>query len=220
MNYTEFLLWVRGPAFHFATAILVLGLTLRFLEMLFLGSPRQYAAVRSNGIAGGIRTVISRFAPPEPGVFQRSWFIIVAGYLFHLGFFISFFLFAPHIILLKQVLGVSWPGLPAPVINIITIVSLFAMITLLINRWYYPVLRFLSDFEDYLSWTLAFLPLFTGYLAFHHIWLPYPLMLALHILSVEILMIVLPFTKLIHTFTFIIARWTNGARAAQKGVQV
>jgi nitrate reductase gamma subunit len=44
--------------------------------------------------------------------------------------------------------------------------------------------------------------------------------LALHILSVELLLIVIPFTKLMHLFTFALARWYNGAIAGRKGVKV
>jgi nitrate reductase gamma subunit len=45
-------------------------------------------------------------------------------------------------------------------------------------------------------------------------------MLALHILSVEILLIVLPFTKLFHVFTLFGSRWYNGKVNAHKGVPV
>jgi nitrate reductase gamma subunit len=219
MTSAEFLLWVRGPAFHLATAILVFGITLRLLEILLLGRRPEYAAVRASGLSGGFHTLWRGFIP-EPSVFKRSQFIIIVGYLFHLGFFITLLLFVPHILMFKSMLGISWPGLSAPIINVTTLLALFAMIGLLINRLTHPVLRFLSGLEDYLSWIVTFLPLLTGYIAFHHQLHPYPMALALHILSVELLMIVLPFTKLMHTFTFLIARWTTGARAAQKGVQV
>jgi nitrate reductase gamma subunit len=219
MTSAEFLLWVRGPAFHLATAILVFGITLRLLEILLLGRRPEYAVVRASGLSGGFHTLFSRFIP-EPSVFKRSRFIIIASYLFHLGFFITLFLFVPHTLLFKQLFGVNWPSLPTPIINVAAFLSLCAMVALLINRLTHPVLRFLSGLEDYLSWIVTFLPLLTGYIAFHHQLHPYPMALALHILSVELLMIVLPFTKLMHTFTFLIARWTTGARAAQKGVQI
>jgi nitrate reductase gamma subunit len=45
-------------------------------------------------------------------------------------------------------------------------------------------------------------------------------MLALHILSAEILLVVLPFTKLFHAFTLFGSRWYNGSANARKGVPV
>jgi nitrate reductase gamma subunit len=79
-------------------------------------------------------------------------------------------------------------------------------------------MKHISTFEDYLVWTVTFLPLITGYIAYHRMINPYPLALGLHILAAEIFLIVLPFTKLTHMFTVFIARWYNGAIFGRKGV--
>jgi nitrate reductase gamma subunit len=113
----------------------------------------------------------------------------------------------------------QWPGLPTPLVDAIAIVSIFAMLAILVNRLRNPVLRFLSTFEDYLTWTVTLLPLLTGYFAFHRMLFPYQTMLGLHILSVEILLILFPFTKLMHFFTVFISRWYNGAAFGRRGVQ-
>ena len=68
-------------------------------------------------------------------------------------------------------------------------------------------------------WLVTILPLVTGYMAFHRIGLPPPQLIAIHILSVELLMVVFPFTKLMHTFTFLMARYYNGAIAGYRGVK-
>jgi nitrate reductase gamma subunit len=80
-------------------------------------------------------------------------------------------------------------------------------------------MRLLSEFNDYLVWFVTILPLLTGYLAFHRVGLSAPLLIGLHILSVELLMVLFPFTKLSHAFTLWMARWYNGAIAGYKGVQ-
>jgi nitrate reductase gamma subunit len=49
--------------------------------------------------------------------------------------------------------------------------------------------------------------------------MPAPTLIAIHILSVELLMIVFPFTKLMHAFTLFLARWYNGAISGYRGVQ-
>jgi nitrate reductase gamma subunit len=104
------------------------------------------------------------------------------------------------------------------VVDAATVIGMVALVVLLLHRLTDPVRRFLSTFQDYLIWAMAFLPLLTGYLAYHHIVEPYTTALALHILSVEILMVVFPFTKLMHTFTLFMGRWYNGAMAGHRGV--
>ena len=104
-------------------------------------------------------------------------------------------------------------------VDAISAVTIVTLLALLVHRLSHPVLRHLSGFEDYLVWALTLLPLVTGYLAYHRMIDPYPLALGLHILSVELLLILFPFTKLMHAITVFFARWYNGAISGRKGVQ-
>lgn len=218
MTSVEFLAWVRGPMFEIAVAIFVIGAVIRLIEILALGRKTDLSRPRGGELAPGLKTVFRR-SVPDPGTFKRSPFTIVLGYLFHIGLLVTIGFFVPHIELFHSVFGIQWPGLPTPLVDAVTIVSIFAMLAILLNRLRSPVLRFLSTFEDYLAWLVTLLPLLTGYLAFHRMLFPYQTMLGLHILSVEILLIVFPFTKLMHFFTVFIARWYNGAAFGRRGVQ-
>ncbi|BAP56757.1 hypothetical protein THII_2460 [Thioploca ingrica] len=218
MNYIEFLLWVRGPAFQIAIAVFVFGISLRLLEILLLGRSPEYAAPRGSAVRGGFRTLLTR-TMSEESIFRRAPLLIIAGYVFHLGLFIVILLLVPHILVFKDLLGFSWSGLPTPIIDAVAVITLLALFILLIYRIKHPVLRFLSTSQDYFAWLITFLPLLTGYMAYHHMINPYPVILGLHILSVEILMVFFPFTKLMHAFTLVMARWYNGANAGHKGVQ-
>jgi nitrate reductase gamma subunit len=214
----DFLLWVRGPGFEIAIAIFLFGVIVRLLEIFLLGRRPEYSVARASGMEGGWRALWSR-SLPAPEIAKSTRFTVISGYTFHLGLFISLFFFTPHIELFRAVFGFGWPALPNGVIHFATIMSLIALLAILARRLTHPVLRFLSGFQDYLVWTVTFLPLLTGFLAYQHLLLPYTTMLALHILSVEILLIVFPFTKLMHTFTLFIARWYSGAEFARKGVE-
>jgi nitrate reductase gamma subunit len=217
MTETELLMWVRGPALQFATVVFVLGVVVRILEILILGRKANLAEPRGSAVAGGLRTIITRTVP-DRGTLQRSTFNVVAGYVFHIGLFITIFLFTPHILLFNDIFGVSWPALPTPVIDAVTIVSVITLLAVLLHRISSRVMRFLSGFQDYFVWLVTTLPLVTGYIAFHRIGLPPPQLIAIHILSVELLMVVFPFTKLMHTFTLLMARYYNGSIAGYRGV--
>lgn len=215
---TDFLLWVRGPGFDIALVIFVIGVIIRLLEVLVLGRKPDLAEARGTETGPGIRTVFSRTLP-EPGSMQRSPFTVIGGYVWHIGFLICLFLFVPHIELIHATLGLIWPGLPSNLVDAVTVVTIVTLIAMLFSRLNHPVKRYLSGPEDYLTWLVTFLPLLTGYLAYHRMVQPYPLVLGLHILSIEVLMVVFPFTKLMHAFTFVLARWYNGAMAGRRGVQ-
>jgi len=219
MSETELLVWVRGPMLQIATLIFLLGVVVRIGEILMLGRKKDLSEARGSAVAGGFRTIFSR-SVPDRGTLQRSTFNVVAGYLFHIGFFVVLLFFAPHILVFRDVLGVSWPSLSTPIIDATTIVTIIALLAVLVHRLRHPVMRFLSHFQDYLVWLLTILPLVTGYLAFHRVGLAPPAMLmVIHILSVELLMVVFPFTKLMHAFTLFMARYYNGAIAGRRGVR-
>ncbi len=219
MNEVLFLTWVRGMGLNIAIGIFVLGTLLRLLEIYTLGRKPDLATPRHRAGASGLHTVFRRSLPP-PGMFKKSPASYVAGYVFHIGLFIVVLLSAQHIKLIQSLTGVWWPNLPAQFIDAATVVTLAAMVLVLVERINKPVKRFLSTFEDYAAWMLTFLPVLTGYLATHHLLLPYTAMLALHIISVELLLVFLPFTKLMHVFTLWGSRWYNGDVNAKKGVAV
>lgn len=218
MTETELLTWVRGPGFQIATIIFVLGIILRLFEILMLGRKANLAEAKGSEMSSGLRTVFSRTIP-DASTFKRSAFTVTAGYIFHIGLFVVIFLFAPHILLFKDIIGFGWPALPSTVIDATAVVTIITLVIVLVHRLRDPVKRFLSTFDDYLGWFVTILPLITGYIAFHRIGMSAPSLIAIHILSVELLMVVFPFTKLMHMFTLILARWYNGAISGYRGVQ-
>lgn len=213
----DFLLWAKGPMFDWALAIFALGMAARITEIFVLGRRPRYAEPRGQEMGPGFRTMFARTLP-DRGTFARAPFDVLVGIIWHLGFLIALLLFIPHIELIDSVLGISWPGLPNPVVDAVSAITIVALIAALIHRMTHPVKRHISRFQDYLIWTLTFLPLLTGYLTYHRLINPYPVALGLHILSVEILLIAIPFTQLTHMFTAFIARWYTGAAFGRKGV--
>lgn len=219
MNELQFLTWVRGTGLNIAVVIFLLGVLWRLIEIYSLGRKKDLAAPRHVAGASGWHTVFRRSVPP-PGMLKRSPVSYIGGYAFHIGLAIVVFLFAPHIKLIESLIGLSWPGLPSQFVDFVAVVTMAAMVVVLVDRLNKPVKRYLSTFEDWFTWTVTFLPVLTGWMAVQHLLLPYTTMLALHILSVEILLVVLPFTKLFHAFTVFGSRWFNGAVNGHKGVPV
>jgi nitrate reductase gamma subunit len=219
MNELLFLTWVRGPGLDIALSIFALGVLWRLFEIYSLGRKKDISEPRARAGASGLHTVFRRSLPP-PGMLKRSPVSYIGGYIFHIGIAIIVFLFAPHILIFTNLVGLSCPGLPSQFVDMVTIVTMAAMLVVLADRIMKPAKRFLSTFEDWFTWAITFIPILTGWLAVQHLLLPYTWMLAIHILSVEIFLVVLPFTKLFHAFTLLGSRWYNGKINGHKGVPV
>jgi nitrate reductase gamma subunit len=217
-NSMDFLLWARGPALDWALVIFVIGVLLRLLEIFLLGRAHNYAEARQGEVGPAMRTLFRRFST-DSGTFKRAPFNVIVGYIWHVGFLAVLLLFVPHIELFSSITGLRWPGLPNPVVDALTAVTIVALAAMLVHRLRQPVMRHISTPEDYLVWLFTLLPLVTGYLAYHRLVNPYPLILGLHILSVEAFLVVFPFTKLMHAFTAFIARWYTGASFGRRGIE-
>ena len=149
---------------------------------------------------------------------KREPVTYVAGYVFHLGLFVALFFLAAHIELFRSLTGLRWPALPTSLVDATVVAAIVALLAQLANRLSSPVKRMLSTVGDYVAWAATLLPLLTGYMAYHHLLVEYTLMLVAARVLGEFLLVVLPFTKLFHSFSLFISRWGNGDWFARKGV--
>jgi nitrate reductase gamma subunit len=81
------------------------------------------------------------------------------------------------------------------------------------------VQRFISNADDYISIFVVLVPLVTGILAFAHFGARYETLLAIHLLSVEVMLIWFPFGKLMHTIMTMPARFQAGTAFGRRGVK-
>ncbi len=213
----ELLAFAKGPILMWSLIILVVGVSWRLLGVLLLRRKPDYSEPRSSATAwGAVRTVFTRMWPRKE--FQaRTVYSSALGYVFHFGLAIVVLLFVPHILFIKDLTGLSWGGLPSGVIYATGVVTMIALIAALIRRLTHPVLKLLSNFDDYFSWFVTTAPVLTGLLAVAHLGARYETLLGLHILSVELLFIWFPFGKLMHAILFAVSRGTTGALLERKG---
>lgn len=217
MNHLDILAFARGTALNWALILFVAGVLLRLFEIVGLGRKADLARPRVITPGSGWRTMFTRSLPPT-GMLKREPVTYIGGYVFHFGLLLAIFFFAPHIEFFQSLTGLHWPNLPSPLVDASVVAAIVALFVLLGHRLNHPVKRMLSGVGDYIAWGATLLPLLTGYMAYHHLFLEYTLMLALHLFSVELLLVLLPFTKLFHTFSLFISRWYNGDFFGRKGV--
>jgi nitrate reductase gamma subunit len=211
-------MWARGPAFDVALIVFLAGTMLRLVEMLALGRKTDLAPAKGHPIRQGLATILTR-SIPRRGLIRFAPATYLGGYVFHLGFFAAFLLFAPHIALIRDAVGLSWPGAGRVIVESATVLAVAAAILLFFSRMMDPVRRALTTFEDYLVLLVSVLPLVTGYVAVNKLFGDPQMMLAVHVLSVDALLIVFPFTKLMHAATFAFSRYYNGTIQGRKGAE-
>ena len=213
--------FARGPALQWSAVIMVSGIIMRILALMLRRRTKTMAPPREGGpgkVSGAFSMLLGRMWPAEP-FRDKATLPTAIAWTFHLGLLIILLLGTPHILFFADILGFSWPGLPKGVIDTVSAITLAALFAALIRRVTHPVRRMLSDTDDYFTWTITMLPVLTGLLATTPLAGRYEFLLAIHILSVELLMVWFPFGKLMHSFFWIPSRSATGARFAHRGAR-
>ncbi len=217
----------RGPLLYFALAVFLFGVAWRLSGLWRFGTKRSLAAPRSTDIvSAGIRTVFSRMLPRK-GFHPSATLATINPYIYHIGLAIVAFGYLPHIDFVKRLTGLSWPALPDWVMYVSAGATIVSLGIALLYRLTDPVLRLISGADDYITWIVTMLPLLTGMAvilepsgAVHsRAGVAYPLPLALHLMSLELLLAWFPFGKLMHAFLVFAGRFQLGAFLARRGVR-
>jgi nitrate reductase gamma subunit len=216
MDLLEF---ARGPALQVGAYILVAGSIWRLVGILLLKEKPEFSEPRKpGGMMAALKVIYTRSFTAEP--FKRATlYPKMLAYVLHIGLFATVFLFVPHIVFFKGFLGFDWPGLPNSVIYLTGVAAVVAGFALLVRRLTNPVLKLISNFDDYFSWFVTMLPFITGLMMPVRMGIRYETLLAIHILSVVLLMIWLPFGKLGHTFLVFVTRGTTGMVFERRGAK-
>ena len=211
--------FARGPALQVAAYILVAGVLWRLVGILLLKEKPEFSDPRKpGGFMAALKVIYTRSFTAAP--FKRATlYPKMLAYVLHIGFFAVIFLFVPHIVFFEGFLGFGWPGLPNNVIYLSGVAAVVAGLALLVRRLTDPVLKLISNFDDYFSWFVTLLPIVTGLIMPVRMGVRYETLLAIHILSVAVLMIWLPFGKLGHTFLVFVTRGTTGMVFERRGAK-
>ena len=212
----EFLEFVRGPGLQVAMTVFVIGVIWRLAALLLRPQPRDLSVGRGGRLWGALVTIVRR-SWSSASFREKTSVPYTIAWAFHLGLFVIVVGGTPHILFFGDLMGLTWPGLPKGVIDIVAGVTLGALIFALWRRVTHPVRRMLSGVDDYVSWALTTATVLTGLLATSGLGARYETLLAVHILSFELLLVWFPWGKLMHAFLFVGARGATGARFAHRG---
>jgi nitrate reductase gamma subunit len=105
----------------------------------------------------------------------------------------------------NEAFGLNLWSIPDVLADVMTIILIVTAIFLIIRRIWRAEVRILTGAWDYILLILTTTPFITGFLAYHQ-WGPYETLLILHILSAQVLLILIPFSKLSHMILFFFTR--------------
>ena len=201
-NLYEFL---SGPLLWVTFIVFAVGMTLRLAYLVGLSRERDRVVYNHVDLGWGFRSIVHWLAPWGSFALRQQPVFSLAVFVFHLTLIgVPLFLQA-HNMLFQEAFGLSLWSLPEIWADSLSWLFLITGIFLLARRLVRPEVRILTEVWDYALLLLTMLPFVTGIMAYHQ-WGPYELIMVLHVLSGEILLVLIPFSKLGHMVLFFFTR--------------
>jgi len=200
---------VSGPLALGAFLIFFIGILARiFIYMKGLDWKLDrvtYSVNRSSGLKGALRSVLVWLLPFGTRCWRRNPGFMLATFVFHMCLLITPFFIKGHVYLFKERWGIDIWAISDPVADFLTITAILSALILLLRRISLPEVRILTTPHNLLVLLISVAPFITGFLA--HIQAGgYDFWLIAHIISGEIMLVAIPFTKLSHFILFFLSR--------------
>jgi nitrate reductase gamma subunit len=190
----------RGPLFRFAFVLAALGLA-RVLALAIAGAVDVWRDTPDRRLPWKQMALSTLgWLVPVTRLWTRRPVYSTVSFAFHAGMLVVPFVLVAHILLWKRAVGFAWPAIPQALADWLTLTVIVCGILLIVLRVAYSGTRRLSRLQDYSALVLIVLPFLTGYLCAHADLAPgtYRAFFLLHVYSGDLILILLPFTKLAH----------------------
>jgi nitrate reductase gamma subunit len=204
--------FIQGQLVSIAFVIFILGLIFQFFQFFKLTKKKEWIyppgeVKREKKTAG--QWVVFCLASLNGTLWKTDPLITVVTLVFHVFLILVPIFLLGHNILLDQSWGLSLWSLPESITDILTLVFLICVAFFLGRRLFLSRVRAITTAYDYLILLIAAAPFLTGYFAYHQ-WFNYDTVMTLHILTGEVMLITIPFTKLGHMLFFFLYRFLIG----------
>ncbi|MBA4387254.1 MAG: hypothetical protein C0404_04690 [Verrucomicrobia bacterium] len=206
--------FVRGPLLWMAVIVFVAGFIYRTVRLFQLTEkkvvepcPISVPKDKTAPAVSAEEQKLERIARLQESVLGRHPVMTVVSTVFHSCLFVTPVLLVAHNVMLHNAFGVRLPTIPDGLSDLLTVVVLGCGIFFLVRRIAVPKVAAISGGYDYGVLLITILPYLTGFMAYHQL-LDYKTIMRWHILLGDIMLMVLPFTKVGHMAFFFFSRLT------------
>lgn len=196
---------LTGPALWMTFIIFAGGLIARILKLYLLSRKKDPMIYNHASIRWGLKSILYWLLPWGSASMRLQPVFTFVVFVFHVTLLVIPLFLNAHNILWDEAFDISLWSMPDTLADTMTVILLASVVFLIIRRIVRLEVRILTGAWDYTLLGLTTLPYITGFLAHHQLG-PYEALMILHIFFSEILLILIPFTKLGHMLLFFFTR--------------
>mgnify|MGYP006286136005 CR=1 FL=1 len=202
--------FVTGPLAWIAFIVFIAGSIIRFAMLYSLAKKKDGVVFQYMNVKFAIRSIAHWIIPFGSRNMRNHPAMTIVTFIFHICLvLVPIFLFA-HIVMWNESFNVSWIALPNAAADVMTLLVIGSCIFFGARRLMLNEVKYLTTWVDFAILIIVAAPFFTGFWAYHQ-WAGSATMTIIHIVSGELMLVIIPFTKLFHMFLFPFTRGYMGS---------
>jgi len=199
----------RGPLMWVATIIFLAGIVYRSIQLYLLTRKKERALYSAAPVKPKDRTPEERkmdlIVAFKHSLLGTHPIMAIISTIFHSFIFIIPLFLLGHNLLLYESWGLSLFSFPDWLCDTLTAIFILIGLFFLLRRLIVPQVRIISTAYDYLVLGITVAPFLSGFFAYHQ-WFDYKTVITIHMLVGELMLMVIPFTKIGHMVFFFFVR--------------
>ena len=189
--------FVSGPLAWAAFLIFIGGSLYRLIALILMVHKKEKFIYTYMSWKYSLRSILHWITPFATENWRRHPVLTIVTFAFHICLVLTPLFLLAHVILWDDAWNISWWSLPDNLALFMTLIVLGGCIFFLVRRLILPEVQYVTSVSDFVILAIVAAPFITGLLAYYQ-WFGYQIFTILHILSGEIMLVAIPFTRLSH----------------------
>lgn len=202
--------FVCGPMAWLAFGLFIGGCLFRLIQLIDLARRKERSIFSYFSFRYSLRSLLHWIVPFGSTSMRKHPTMTVVAFAFHICLLLVPVFLLAHVVLWEEAWDIRWWTLPDGVADVMTLVVIAACGYFLVRRLRRPEVKYVTSTSDYVILALVAVPFITGFYCSLH--LPgYQYMVIAHIVSGEIMLASIPFTRLVHMIYAVLTRAYTGS---------
>jgi nitrate reductase gamma subunit len=189
--------FVSGPLARLAFTVFVVGSLYRLVQMFVLVYRKEKFIFSFMSWKYSLRSIFHWIIPFAAVNMQKHPILTLVTFTFHICLLVTPVFLLSHSVLWDEYWNLRWWSLPDALSDIMTLAVVACCVFFWVRRLKQPEVRYLTTSSDFVILAMVAAPFVTGFAAYHQ-WIDYPFFMVFHVLSGDILLMAIPFTRLSH----------------------
>jgi nitrate reductase gamma subunit len=189
--------FVSGPMVWLTFIVFIGGSLYRIVRLMVMVHKKEKFVYSYMSWKYSLRSIAHWIVPFATVNWRRHPVLTIVTFAFHICLILTPIFLLAHVVLIENAWDLSWWTLPDGLADLMTLIVIAGCVFFLVRRLVTPEVQYVTSASDYVILAIVAAPFISGLLAYYQ-WFGYQTLVIIHILSGELMLVAIPFTRLTH----------------------